>query len=125
MTLTQIRGSAQSHDRHSSLKSIVIKDDGPSRFAAILDERLKRRGELDGLSELRERNLHLLGNALGEQSRSSMFCQAGPLVWFHVAVSNGEFPAFEEMSPEEVRTLQFWRGSVPAWLCNELDRDCC
>jgi hypothetical protein len=52
-----------------------------------------------------------------------MFCQAGPLAWFQVAVSNGEFPAFEEMSPEEVRMLQFWAGALPAWLCDELDRD--
>jgi hypothetical protein len=49
------------------------------------------------------------------------FCEVGPLVWFQVAVSNGEVPAFEEMSPEEVRMLEFWRGMLPAWLCDELD----
>jgi hypothetical protein len=123
MTLTHIRSSTEPQDGLSFLGLHRIKQDRPRRFAAILDERFNRRGELDSLFELRERNLHLPCNALGEQSRSSMFCQAGPLVWFQVAVSNGEFPAFEEMSPEEVRTLQFWRGAFPAWLCDELDRD--
>ena len=123
MTLTHIRSSAELHDGLSRLRHHRIEQDGPRGCTAVLDESLDRGGELNGLFELRERNLPLVCDALGEQSRRSTFRQTGPFAWFQVAVSNGEVPTFEEPPSKHVLTLKSRRGAHPAWLCDELDRD--